>query len=82
MGCDEGVEQVSAVFAQHGVDFSAGSAEILFVVKGEPEFEDTVRSGSCSCIQKHTDLGFQDSAKGSEKPSVHSVSVLWESGYL
>jgi hypothetical protein len=69
LGCDEGIEEVSAVFAQHGVDFSTGSAEVLFVVECEPEFKDTVWARSCSCVQKDADLRFQDSAKSCEKPS-------------
>jgi len=58
------------------VDFSTGSAEVLFVVECEPEFEDTVWARSCPCVQKDTDLRFQNSAERSEKPSNTISQIL------
>ena len=56
LGCDEGVQEFSTIFAQHSVDFTTSSAQVLFIVECEPEFVDTVRSRPCSGIQENADF--------------------------
>lgn len=67
---DEGIDQLLPPLAQHGVNFTARSTEVLVVVEGLPERQQRLGSGFRSGVQQNTDLRVEDAAKRVEEPSV------------
>lgn len=70
LGGDQRVNQVLETSAQHGVDFTTGTAEVLVIVESFPEVQDGLWTRLGTSIQKNADFGVQDLAEGVEQPSV------------
>lgn len=60
------------------MDLTASTAKVLVVVEGLPESKQRLVTRLCSSIEQNTDFGVQDTAKGSEQPSmrVNLLAVL------
>lgn len=70
MSCDEGVEEVGAVFAFECDDFAAGSAYVGVDVECFPEviYGGGTRHGTD--VEENADVGLEDRTKSVEEPSV------------
>lgn len=52
------------------MDFAAGAAKVLIVIKGFPESQEGFVAWFCARVNKDTDLRVQDAAKSVEEPAV------------
>jgi hypothetical protein len=66
LGRDKRIQQFLATFAQHSMNLTAGTPEVLIIVKREPELQDTVGSRAGSRIEQDANFGLQDFSKRRE----------------
>lgn len=67
---DEGVQELFPASAQHGVNLTACTAQILVVIETFPKGQQRLIAWLGTRINKNADFGIQDSTEGIEEPTM------------
>jgi hypothetical protein len=64
------IEQVLPALAQHGVDFTTGTSQVLVVVESFPEREKRLWTRLGTGIKKNADFWVKDTAESGKEPTM------------